>query len=201
MKKTRFLFALVPLLAGLAVLGAQPAVGQDKGQKEEKPVEKPMPKPADKTGDKPVEAATKKDEIRVAATVGKPAPEFSLKDLDGKPVKLSDFKGKTVVLEWFNPECPVIVRCHKEGPLKDMATRTSSDGIVWLAINSGAPGMQGNGVDKNKKICGEWKITHPVLVDENGEVGKMYGAKTTPHMFVIDKAGVLAYQGDRKSVV
>ena len=136
-----------------------------------------------------------KKDAAMKATIGKPAPDFSLTDLDGKAVKLSDFKGKTVVLEWFNPGCPYVVAAYKEGPLKDMAMRAQKDGVVWLAINSGAPGKEGAGAEANKKARTEWKMTAPILLDEKGEVGRMYEAKTTPHCYVIDAKGVLVYRG------
>ncbi len=123
------------------------------------------------------------------------APDFDLPDLDGKRVKLSDFKGKTVVLEWFNPECPFVRKSHTVGSLIDTAKRHTNDGVVWLAINSGAPGKQGHGVEINKRKTAEYAMTHPVLIDESGEVGRRYGAKRTPHMFVIAPDGRVAYQG------
>lgn len=130
-----------------------------------------------------------------AAEVGKPAPDFKLKDLNGAEVSLAAFKGKTVVLEWFNPDCPFVVRTHKEGPLKTMAADVAKDGVVWLAINSGAAGKQGAGLERNKAALAEYNLAHPVLLDENGAVGKQYGARNTPGMFVIDASGVLAYAG------
>jgi peroxiredoxin len=129
------------------------------------------------------------------AELGKPAPDFSLTDLDGKTHKLSDHKGKIVVLEWFNPECPVVKDAHDKGELKTLAADMAKDGIVWIAINSGAPGMQGHGAEKNAEACKRWSLKHPVLVDEKGTVGMAYAAKTTPHMYVIDEKGVLVYRG------
>lgn len=129
------------------------------------------------------------------ATLGAPAPDFTLTDLDGKKVKLSDYQGKTVVLEWFNPGCPFVVRSHTRGSLIDTAKKAQEKGVVWLAINSGAPGKQGTGVDTNRKAAGEWKMSHPVLLDESGKVGKAYGATNTPHMYVIDSKGTLVYRG------
>jgi peroxiredoxin len=157
----------------------------------------------DKTKDKPAPAAQpKKEEPKkeepmkdAKAAIGKPAPDFELKDLDGKVVKLSDYKGKVVVLEWFNPQCPVIMKSHAEGPLKDQAARVAKDGIVWLSINSSAAGKEGSALDANKKAKADWKMGNPILLDEKGEVGRKYDAKTTPHMFVIDAKGVLAYRG------
>jgi peroxiredoxin len=129
------------------------------------------------------------------AKVGQPAPDFSLPDLDGKTVKLADFKGKTVVLEWFNPGCPFVVQSHKAGGLKDTAARYTEKGIVWLAINSGAAGKQGHGKDTNVKAKADFAMGHPLLLDESGTVGRAYGAKHTPHMYVIDPKGILIYAG------
>jgi len=129
------------------------------------------------------------------AEVGKPAPDFTLKDLDGKEVHLASFKGKTVVLEWFNPGCPFVDKSHTKGSLKDAAKKHTKDGIVWLAINSGAPGKQGHGVDANREAAKKYGMEHPILVDESGDVGKKYGATNTPHMYVIDDKGTLVYRG------
>jgi peroxiredoxin len=129
------------------------------------------------------------------AKIGQPAPDFSLPDLDGKTVRLADFKGKTVVLEWFNPGCPFVQQAHRKGALKGMAARHADKGIVWLAINSGAPGKQGHGKDTNVKAKADFGMTYPVLLDEDGAVGRAYGAKRTPHMVVIDPAGALVYAG------
>lgn len=130
------------------------------------------------------------------AKIGDPAPDFELTEVDGKTkVKLSAYRGKTVVLEWFNPDCPFVVHAHGEGSLKTMAAEQTKKGIVWLAINSGAPGKQGNGVDRNRKAKQEYTLGHPVLLDEDGKVGQLYGARTTPHMFIVTAAGKLAYAG------
>jgi peroxiredoxin len=131
----------------------------------------------------------------LAAEVGQPAPDFTLVDLDGKVHKLSDHKGKIVVLEWFNPGCPYVVAAHTKGSLVDTAARQSKDGVVWLAVNSGAPGKQGHGVETNRAAVKAWAMPNPVLLDESGSVGKAYGATNTPHMFVVGKDGKLAYKG------
>ena len=130
------------------------------------------------------------------AQLGQAAPAFTLPDLDGTSHSLSDYAGKITVLEWFNPGCPYVKFSHGEGPLKDQAARVTAGGeVVWLAINSGSPGKQGHGVDTNKAAVSEWSMEHPVLIDESGEVGRAYGAITTPHMYVVDKDGKLVYQG------
>ena len=125
------------------------------------------------------------------AALGQPAPDFSLKDQAGKPVKLSDHKGKIVVLEWFNNECPYVVKHYTNGDMNKTAQRYAGQGVVWLAINT----TNGKTVEDNAKIAKEWNIDRPILMDTTGEVGRAYGAKTTPHMYVIDKDGKLAYMG------
>jgi peroxiredoxin len=123
------------------------------------------------------------------------APDFTLPDLDGNPVTLSGLRGKTVVLEWFNPGCPFVRYAHGDGPLRDLAARHMASGVVWLAINSGARGKQGHGVDLNREWREKWKMQHPVLIDEKGQVGRAYGATNTPHMYIIDPRGSLVYRG------
>lgn len=129
------------------------------------------------------------------AEVGQPAPDFTLKDYEGKEHKLSELRGKMVVLEWWNPDCPFVKASHNKGSLKEMAKRVTQTGVVWLAINSGAPGKQGHAPERvaaGKKAFG---MEHPILADESGAVGHLYGATNTPHMFVIDAKGVLVYRG------
>ncbi|MDQ3338854.1 MAG: redoxin family protein [Myxococcota bacterium] len=127
--------------------------------------------------------------------VGSPAPDFTLKDLEGKEVSLASFKGKTVVLEWFNPGCPFVKKAHGAGSLVDTAQRHAASGVVWLAINSGGPGKQGNEVKLNVDSAKTWKMAHPILRDESGTVGKAYGATNTPHIFVINSTGTVVYGG------
>jgi peroxiredoxin len=158
------------------------------------------------TGNTPAKHDAKKDEKKeqkkdtgataAGAKIGHAAPAFTLTSADGKTVNLSDFKGKIVVLEWFNPECPVVVGHYKAGTFKTLTDKYASNkDVVFLGINSGGKGQQGYGKDLNAKMAKEWNITHPILLDEDGKVGKAYGAKTTPHMFVINKDGNLAYMG------
>jgi len=126
---------------------------------------------------------------------GAMAPDFSLKDVDGKGVKLADLKGKVVVLEWFNPECPFVRKAHTQGSLEGLANKHAPEGVVWLAINSGAAGRQGSGAERNRSGRRELGFDYAVLLDETGTVGRAYGATNTPHLFVIDKDGKLAYRG------
>jgi len=129
--------------------------------------------------------------VPAVAAIGQPAPDFLLSDLDGNEVRLSDHFAGTVVLEWFNPGCPFVVRSHTTG---ELASWPNEAGVTWYAINSGATGKQGNGVELNRQARAKWKMKAPILLDEDGTVGRAYGAKTTPHKFVIHD-GVLVYAG------
>lgn len=126
--------------------------------------------------------------------IGVTAPDFTLAGTDGSKVTLSSLKGKPVVLEWFNPGCPFVVSAHEGGPLESMAA-SFGDKVTWLAINSGSEGKQGFGAEVNEKARESWKLDHPVLLDEDGTVGKTYGATNTPQMVVIDAEGKVAYYG------
>ena len=133
-----------------------------------------------------------------ALAVGAKAPDFTLTDTDGKKHTLSEYTkaGKIVVLEWFNPDCPFIKKHHtKATTMIDLAAEQQKKDVVWLAINSGAAGKQGAGLERNKQAKTEYKMNFPILMDESGSIGRMYGAKTTPHMFVIAKDGTLLYKG------
>ncbi len=129
------------------------------------------------------------------AAVGQAAPTFTLTDTDGNTHNLADYKGKVVVLEWFNPQCPFVVRHYKDQTMINTYNEFKDQGVVWIAINSGAAGKQGAGLELNKQMKSEWNIPYAVALDESGKVGHMYAAKTTPHMYIINKDGVLAYAG------
>jgi hypothetical protein len=138
-----------------------------------------------------------------ALVVGKPAPDFTLTDLDGQSRSLAAFKGKTVVLEWVNPECP-FVRKHYEKTtnLQDTQKAAAADGVVWLQINSAAPGKEGD-YDVAKAKAWQQRVgTAPAAYcrDQDGKVGKLYDARTTPHLFIITPDGTLAYQGGIDSI-
>ena len=139
-----------------------------------------------------------KDEKKASkgVKVGDVAPAFSLTDTDGKTVKLEDFKGKIVVLEWFNPECPFIVKHHSVNKtFNDLYDQFNSKNVVFLAINSSAAGKEGSGKELNATKKTEYKMMYPILLDESGEVGHLYGATNTPQCFVIGTDGKLAYAG------
>ncbi len=133
------------------------------------------------------------DELKV----GSEAPAFTLKDSSGKTHSLSDFKGKFVVLEWFNEGCPFVKKHYTSGNMQKLQGEYTGKDVVWLSINSSAPGEQGHlTAESAPKTISDWNIkATKILFDHDGKVGKMYGAKTTPHMFVIDKEGKLVYQG------
>lgn len=133
-----------------------------------------------------------------AATLGQSAPDFALTDVNGKTVKLSDFKGKHVVLEWTNPGCPFVVKHYGSNNMQTLQAEAKAKGVVWLSINS----TEKNHSDYlapaklNSKMNSDWKgASSYLLMDETGKVGMAYAAKTTPHMYVIDPTGKLVYAG------
>lgn len=135
------------------------------------------------------------------AEINQPAPDFTLTDVTGTEHTLSDYtaEGKIVVLEWFNPDCPVVKSRYDkfEGEIAPTLAleKQHADSVVWLRINSGAEGKQGAGKDRNERAMTEFGIETPIVLDMTGKVGKAYGAKVTPEMYVIDAEGVLRYHG------
>lgn len=132
-----------------------------------------------------------------AAKVDSPAPAFTLKDSNGKEHSLEDFKGKYVVLEWVNYDCPFVRKHYRSGNMQKLQTAYTDKDVVWLSICSSAPGKQGHfeGEDLTARIAEEKAVPTAYLVDADGSVGKEYDAKTTPHMYVINPEGVLIYAG------
>ena len=129
--------------------------------------------------------------------VGEKVQNFVLKDTDGNKHNLQKYldEGKVVVLEWFNPDCPVVVGHYKGGDMQKTAAFAKENGVVWLSINSGAAGKQGAGVERNQEARKTYKMEYPVLLDEKGNVGRMFGATNTPDMRIISKDGILVYAG------
>lgn len=125
------------------------------------------------------------------------AQDFKLTDVNGKTVQLSQFRGKTVVLEWHNPGCPFVSKHYSSGNMQAAQKAARQQGAIWLTINSGAKGKQGHmtGVEAKTLIAQQKIQSTNYLFDTKGVVGKAYGAKTTPHMYIIDGSGTLAYQG------
>src|SRR6266513_3088869 len=129
--------------------------------------------------------------------VGSTAPDFSVADSKGKTHTVSQYKGKYVVLEWFNPECPFVKKHYGSGNMQKLQEEFTAKGVVWLSIDSNAPGLEGNltAGQAEKKIA-EWKTKQTALVlDPDGKAGRSYGAKNTPHMFVINPEGKIVYEG------
>ncbi len=150
---------------------------------------------AEVTNEHAAAPAAKAPTVVGTAAVGKPAPDFTLPNLAGEDTTLSSFRGKTVVLEWFNPQCPFVNNAHLEGSLKTMAKDETAQGVVWLAINSGGPGKQGHGAEANAAGLKTFGLDHPILLDESGAIGRAYGAEKTPHVYLIDDTGTLVYRG------
>ena len=132
-----------------------------------------------------------------ALETGKPAPDFTATDSHGKLVKLSQFKGKTVVLEWTNAQCPFVKKHYSGGNMQSLQKAATQDGAVWLSVISSAPGKEGHVDGAGANHLTNDRRAHPthVLLDESGTVGRLYDAKTTPHMFVVNTDGTLVYQG------
>lgn len=134
--------------------------------------------------------------------VGDVAPAFTLKGADGKEHSLSDFKGNIVVLEWSNPNCPYVKKFYEGGDMQAEQAKQKSKGVAWLTINSSAEGKEGYLTDKDAAtLVADKKINSDAyLLDADGKVGKTYGATNTPHMFIVDKEGKIAYQGAPDSI-
>jgi peroxiredoxin len=140
--------------------------------------------------DKPTEKAP-------AAALMETAPDFSLKDSEGKEQSLSGYKGKYVVLEWVNYGCPFVKRQYDLGAMQKAQKEMTDKGVIWLAISTSAPGKQGylEGTELTDQIKAHNGAQTAYLLDSEGKVGKLYSAKTTPHMFVINPEGKIIYQG------
>ena len=135
--------------------------------------------------------------VSAAVEIGAPAPEIEAVDTNGNPFKLSDHKGKVVVLEWTNHDCPFVVKHYGSGNMQEAQKTASAQGVEWVSIVSSAPGRQGHvDADEANNIVSEKGATVSAkILDESGAIGKLYDAKTTPHMFVVDAEGNIAYAG------
>ncbi|MBA2744253.1 MAG: thioredoxin family protein [Chthoniobacterales bacterium] len=129
--------------------------------------------------------------------VGAAAPAFSVADAKGKAHSLAEYKGKYGVLEWFNPECPFVKKHYGSGNMQTLQEEYTGKGVVWLSIDSSAPGKEGNLTpDAANKQMSEWKMNHTtLLLDPEGKAGQSYVAKNTPHMFIINPEGKIVYEG------
>jgi len=131
------------------------------------------------------------------ATIGQPAPNFTLQGADGKSHSLSDYKGKFIVLEWTNPECPFVHKFYDSGTMQGLQKTETAKGVIWLRINSSAAGHEGyqSVSDLASYVEDQHVAATASLLDPDGKVGHLFGARTTPHMFVINAKGVLVYAG------
>jgi peroxiredoxin len=135
------------------------------------------------------------DAAPTVAEVGQPAPDFTLTTYEGETVRLSDLRGKVVVLEWFNPQCPFVKYVYEESTMAKTIQNATDKGVVWIGINSGAPGRQGHGSEVNLTAKKRWGLKHAIAPDPEGNVGRAYNASRTPEIFVITADGILAYAG------
>jgi peroxiredoxin len=129
--------------------------------------------------------------------VGKPAPDFTLTDTNGKTHRLSDYKGKYVVLEWYQPDCPFVRKHYRSGNMQTLQKEYLAKGVIWLSIDSSAAGQEGNyPADQLNQIAAkDGSARTALLLDGDGKVGHLFGAKTTPNMYIINPQGALVYQG------
>ena len=132
-----------------------------------------------------------------AVRVGAPAPDFSGMDTQGKTHRLADYRGKTVVLEWTNHDCPYVRKHYGAGNMQDQQREAAAQGVIWLSVISSAPGQQGHvsPAEADALTRSRNAAPHAVLLDPTGTMGRAYGAKTTPHIYIIDEAGQLVYMG------
>lgn len=140
--------------------------------------------------------------LNAAVETGAAAPDFTLKDTSGTEHSLSDFKGQYVVLEWTNHGCPFVVKHYREGHMQALQKKMADKGVVWLVINSGAPGKQGHVTpEEGQELIAEKGIkAAAMLLDTEGKVGRAFDARVTPHMYLIAPDGKLVYQGAIDSI-
>ncbi len=134
---------------------------------------------------------------RANISAGQMAPDFALTDINGKPQKLSAYKGKYVVLEWFNSECPFVQKHYESGNMQSLQKKFASKDVVWLTINSTNPNSSNyRDLARSREIAKSWKIhSAALMLDGDGKVGRMFGATATPHMWVIEPSGKVIFAG------
>lgn len=137
-----------------------------------------------------------------APRVGEPAPDFTGVDTQGKTHRLADYRGKTVVLEWTNHDCPYVRKHYSAGNMQEQQREAAAQGVIWLSVISSAPGQQGHvsPAEADELTRARQAAPHAVLLDPEGRIGRAYGAKTTPHLYLIDEAGKLVYMGGIDSI-
>jgi peroxiredoxin len=137
-----------------------------------------------------------------ALRIGEPAPDFEGVDSSGKVQRLADYRGKIVVLEWTNHDCPFVRKHYGAGNMQDQQRQAATQGVVWLSVISSAPGKQGHvsPAEADELTRNRNAQPHAVILDTEGKIGRSYNAKTTPHMYIIDAAGKLVYMGGIDSI-
>lgn len=140
--------------------------------------------------------------LSAAPEIGEKAPEFTLTDAEGETHNLADYRGKHVVLEWLNHDCPFVQKYYSSGRMQALQKQYTEEDVIWLVINTSAPGTQGHlSAEDAQRISREKKAAHTaLLLDHDGKVGRAYDAKVTPHMFVINSEGILVYNGAIDSI-
>ncbi|HYE61900.1 MAG TPA: redoxin domain-containing protein [Phycisphaerales bacterium] len=197
------MFAASPVLAQAKKSEEAPKTTQPEKKDEQRKEEKRERKDESKDSQKDTKKDSKDEKDRnpkAAAKVGEKAPDFTATDTNGNTVKLSELtsQGKIVVLQWFNPDCPYVVKHYKKGDtntFNELHTKYNGKDVVILAVASSAPGKQGSGTERLNKAKTDWNMQYPIVLDESGTIGKSFGAKNTPAMAVIGKDGTLAYWG------
>ncbi|NIP27811.1 MAG: redoxin domain-containing protein [Phycisphaerae bacterium] len=174
------IFALLSVLALSLVILA--------GCKSRESAEEPSTEPSKEPSTEPTKEPSKEIEPEIA----RKAPDFTLNSFDGNTISLSNYKGKIVVLEWFSLECPFVIRHYGGKPtMINLANKYRDRNVVWFAVNSTGHTTP----EANTEFAKKYKLPYPILDDRSGKVGRAYGAKTTPHMYVIDTRGSITYQG------
>jgi hypothetical protein len=137
-----------------------------------------------------------------AAVLGEPAPAFKASGADGRPVSLADYQGKTVILEWTNHDCPFVKKHYDSGNIPELQKQAAAQGIVWLQVISSAPGQQGyvDGATAQKLNTSRGATPAATALDPDGKIGRLYEARTTPHLYIVDPKGVLIYKGGIDSI-
>jgi peroxiredoxin len=169
-------FTMIPVLALSLIMLA--------GCKSREPAEKPPKEPSKEPSKEPTKV--------IEPEIARKAPDFTLNCFDGNTISLFDYKGKIVVLEWFNLECPFVMRHYgSKLTMVTLANKYRDRNVVWFAVNSTGHTTP----EANTEFAKKYKLPYPIIDDRSGTVGRAYGAKTTPHMYVIDIRGSIAYQG------
>jgi hypothetical protein len=141
-------------------------------------------------------------QVLAAASIGQPAPGFSAVGADGRPVALAAYRGKTVVLEWTNHDCPFVRKHYSGGNIPALQKEATAQGVVWLQVISSAPGQQGHVDGPTALQLNRQRGAAPsaIVLDPQGAVGRLYAAQTTPHLYIVDAQGVLVYKGGIDSI-